>query len=512
MSLDATDLYRQLQATSPEKAKETWAKVDSSLWHELVTEFLTADRDDSNQQVYGQFGIDLLRRGITLFRPGRSDEIDESAIKNLMQLYLDCPSHGEETFPAMLLHLLATSSQDNAWRAFTELLHEKPLTDSRAVVIAISPLFTPASSEMVGQLFPGLKEHLGSLPWAAAVLDLANFYTRHSSVSRHPLAEDAALLANMLGQFTQRVLKLEESPPKTQEDLVQRGQQVNDSVAVMIGLLDAVALIGDPQYVGKVYPLLEIAHRRLRVEAAAALAKLGEEAGEEALCKMAEETSVRLRVLVYAEELGIDEKIPEPFRTPVARAEAELVAWLTEPTQYAVPPDDIQLFDERTLYWPGHDERVTCFLFRYGYEREERFENIGIAGPCTSTVAADLLDLPPQQIYALFAGLTAEHEDIYQVAVDKPSVAAELARLERRIPPDEYEDITPLWIGVFFEYRALACDATRDGTPGTLIVDDQETVQWTPRGNSDRSLGANEAYAIYKGRRLLESFNDDFRS
>ena len=70
-------------------------------------------------------------------------------------------------------------------------------------------------------------------------------------------------------------------------------------------LCDAIALIGDTDKTTALFQAMDLAHRRIQAEAAAALVRLGIEAGSQRLGGLAEEPSVRLRVLAYAEELGI---------------------------------------------------------------------------------------------------------------------------------------------------------------------------------------------------------------
>src|SRR6185312_3349414 len=130
---------------------------------------------------------------------------------------------------------------------------------------------------------------------------------------------------------------------------------------------DALALIGDKSAVGKLYQALRVGHRRLRTEAAAALARLGEAQGADELAQLAAEPIARLRVLAYTDELGLKEKIDPQYTTAVARAEAELCVWLAEPTQYGVPPTSCELFDCRRQHWPGFDDPVDCFLFQFQY-------------------------------------------------------------------------------------------------------------------------------------------------
>ncbi len=161
---------------------------------------------------------------------------------------------------------------------------------------------------------------------------------------------------------------------------------------------------------------MELQHRRLRVEAAAALARLGDQQGEQTLVELASEPVVRLRVVHYAEELGLGESIPEEYPSDIAIAEAELVTHLAQPTAIGTPPSRCELVDTRSLYWPGYEEPRNCYLFRFTYSFRSdsgtdcRVSNIGIAGPVHRTsVQGDVSELPVDEIYALFAGCHAEH-------------------------------------------------------------------------------------------------------
>lgn len=484
-----------------------WNDVDVLQWQQLVEYFA-----QQKSRQFAPFGESLIRRGLGLVLDHKQPETIVSPQLANLSLLFHAASGADDSFRALVLNLLSSVPVEETWQEFVTLVTVTAPQTPQTAVVAMTPLFRSTPSDLIAVLFPKLADQLGQLSLAAPILDLANYYTRQGCSSVHPLRDHALTLASMLRQFTQEMLRLEERTPESHDQLVRLGQQVNDAVAIMIGLLDALALIDDNQHAAVIYPLLEIAHRRLRVEAAAALARLGESVGEESLIAMAAERAVRLTVLAYAEELGIDQRIDTVYRIPEARAEGELVAWLAEPTQFAMPPDEMSLFDQRSLNWPGYDEPVDCFLFRFGYSRDTgSFENIGISGPISKTVSSDLLDLPPQQIYALFAGLDSEHDDIYELHVESETATRHVARLLARIPQEEYWVDQPLWLGVFFEYRVLVATADRNSSKGTLIID-EECLQWYPTGNPNRPVEPEQAYAIYKGRRLLNAFNDGFTS
>jgi hypothetical protein len=165
--------------------------------------------------------------------------------------------------------------------------------------------------------------------------------------------------------------------------------------------------------------------------------------------------------------------------------------------------------DARTQSWPGFEAPVHCYLLRFVYLiGEVKFSNIGIAGPLTHAFAADLSDLPPDDIYAAFAGWQAEGEQIHETDALNLSNAqqVEAARLRQRVLDEGYQAIEPLTLGSFFGDHVLIATARRDDSPGVVVADDRVT-RWWPRGVNQRPIGPLEAYCIYKGKRLLRAFN-----
>jgi hypothetical protein len=342
---------------------------------------------------------------------------------------------------------------------------------------------------------------------AAAVLDLANFLTREERLPAHPAAGRSGQLATLLGSLSQQLERIEEGPPQAASEEVYR--RVNEGVALAVSLCDALALIGDVSHAGKLHQALALGHRRVRTEAAYALARLGDPAGRESLAALAAEPVARLRVLAYAEELGLTDQIDEQFKSPQAKAEAELVVWLSDPTQMGLPPGKCELIDRRHQYWPGYDDPVECFLFHFSYRLAGAvYSNVGIVGPLTHALTADLADLPPDDIYAAFAGWQAEHEELFEVEAERltPSGQREAERLGRRLHEAGYQGVEPVKLGYFFGEPVLVAAANRDGVPGYAVVDSQD-IDWRPTAQRPRPLGPDEVYYIYKGRKLLKAFN-----
>jgi hypothetical protein len=449
------------------------------------------------------------RRQAIESKPPPANEVVE-ILESLEALYRELGTASRAR--GQLLAWLATGATDAELDLLGNLLLDDPPTDDQDVVQALAPLFQRQRVQ-AARLFPRLLRAISSPALAAPVVDLANYLTRNGIVSKHPAAECALELTNLLGELSQTLLRLEERPDTFGDSPQELSRRVARGVALAVSLCDALALIGDKAAVGKLYQALRVGHRRLRTEAAAALARLGEGQGANELAQLAAEPIARLRVLAYAEELGIRGKIDTQYATPEARAEAELCVWLAEPTQYGVPPTSCELFDQRKQHWPGFDQPVDCYLFQFQYvvtleSGEQSFSNIGIAGPLVHAFVADLGDLPAEDIYAAFAGWHAQHEEIREYDVERLSQSEQLEveRLKRRLHDDGYSAIEAQRMGYFFGEKALVASAQRQSVPGIAVVDFQST-SFFPQRHSRHPLGADEAYSIYKGRKLLKVFN-----
>jgi len=407
-----------------------------------------------------------------------------------------------------LLQLLAASAIPYELAEFANLVVEDPPCDAPSAMLAFGPLFQHTSYDP-NALFPKLLDGLAHQVVAASILDLANFLFRHGLIDPHPGETRKEQLIELLGAVVGRLARMEEDPTEFAASPHEIAQQIGDAVALAVALCDALALIGDQEAVGKLYQALEVRHRRLHTEAAAALARLGEDAGKDALVALASEPVARLRVLAYAEELDLTDKLDEQFTLPPARAEAELALWLAQPSQMGLPPSQLELIDSRTQHWPGYDEPVECFLFRFTYHLPTSdYSNVGIASPLTYAFGADLLDLPPDDIYAAFAGWHAEHEDIFEMdaAALTEAQRLEVTRLERRLRDHDYDSVQATILGMFLGDKVLVARALREGHAGIAVIDEYEPI-WFPLRNPSRPISSHEACCIYKGRRLLRAFN-----
>ena len=451
----------------------------------------------------------LLHRVLARQHHLEGENLTLAEVQVLSQMYSSrgssCPARH------LTLAILNADGSETALHESVELLISDPLQNSNDIAVALAPFFRQQHSFAVDALFPRLFDGLDNLAAAPSILDLANYLCREDRVDEHPAEDRKEALLAFFGNLIQRLAVLQERPePPDQEDSARYRLQIQESISLAVSMCDAIALLQMEEATGKLFQALELKHRRLRTEAAAALASLGEEGGAEVLVQLAAEPIARLRVLKYCEELGISERVPDEFCTLAARAESELSLWLSQPPQFGIPPMKCELIDERTLYWPGYEELVDCFLFRYEYQFQDgAYSNIGIAGPLTQSLAVDLSDLPPEDIYAVFAGYDAEHEEMveYEMSELDEYHRADVSRLERRLRDHGYYDIETLRFGSFFGERYIIAKASLDGASGMMITDSNELMLCPTTSGSQRSLGVNEAAFLYRGRKLIRTFN-----
>ncbi|MHC2068724.1 HEAT repeat domain-containing protein [Bremerella sp. T1] len=410
----------------------------------------------------------------------------------------------------LLLALLSATGDDEALAVFTELVVEQPPTNSNAAAIAFVPLLRQDDLP-TETLFPKLLEALSHLSVASLVLDLANYVTRNGMVAQHPASDRVEALGELFGGLIARLSKFETEPPKEAKDFAAAKVAVTEATSIALAICDAFSLIGDSKAEGKLKSALELKHRKLRSEAAIALAKLGNDEGKELLVELAAEAVCRPRVLAVAEELDMLDKIPNEQKTDEAKVEGELAAWLALDTQFGMPPHEVHQVDRRELGWPGFEETQHCHLIQYAYHMPGgTFQSVGIVGPVTQSFAVDLTSLPLPDIYAAFAGWQAEHPEVFELEPHQwQANQQELANsLLQRVASEGYETPQPAMLGFFFGDVRLIAATKKDGQAGTAVADLRNTTFY-PAGESRHPIGPREAYYIHAGREYLHAFNKE---
>jgi hypothetical protein len=408
-----------------------------------------------------------------------------------------------------LLARLAADDGAVSLATFAELIATDPPRRVEDALVAFAPLLRPRRELAAEALFPRLLDGLAHLSVAAIVLDVTNHFARTGVLRPHPAGSRAAQLTELFGRVTIGLEKLGVSAPaQDAASWHEQRQSAEEASALLISLCDALALVGDRSVCDKLRAALDLPHRRLRTEAAAALARLGQPDGIAALADLTAEPVVRTRAIAYLEELGLADEVPLAFRSPLAKAEGTLAQWLAAPMQFGVPPARIELTDHRRQYWPGFSEQIDCFLFRYAYAASlGTLRGVAIVGPLIHTTACDLDGLPPEYVYALFAGFQAEHDQIAEQPLSELSGSERdmVGEVCGRFGP-EFSHVSPIKLGHFFGERHVVASAQRAGESGTLVID-AEMPHWYRAGDPHRPLGDTEAYQIHKGRKLLSTFN-----
>ena len=290
-----------------------------------------------------------------------------------------------------LLAWLATRNQPDCIRTWTSLICNDPPEYRSGIGLAFGPLMRRDIEPQDWMLQSLLAEGVQHQQLAPAIFDLFNFYVREKIIELHPATERAEELTALLGQLVGKMGRIEEGSIDAQHDPHQIGQQVADSVALIVALSDTLAMIQFAPAIGKLHQALELKHRRVQAEAAAALVRLGDDMGKQALIKLAEEPVVRLRILKYAEELGLLNEISLELQGEIAQAESHLAIWLAEPAQMGIAPSRVELVDNRELYWPSYEHPVQCYIFRFEYGSENRlYRNLAISGPLVHAFSAGL--------------------------------------------------------------------------------------------------------------------------
>ena len=409
--------------------------------------------------------------------------LSESRIDAIRALYESVPA--EARLRCMLLGWLACSDQTDALKQWVQLLVTAPPQCHADLAVAFGPLFDRQRQYSAAGLFPKLLDALEHLSVAAAVLDLANFLRREDRVKIHPASERIEFLCQTLRMLTEQLAMVEEGQPPEGASMAQVSQMVNEAVPLITALCDSLSLIGDPQAVGPLNRASELKHRRLRTEALSALCQLGQQDAAAGLLEMAQEPVARLRVLKYAEELGLIDQVADQWTTSAARAESELAMWLAHPSNMGIAPSQIELIDTRTMAWPSFDEPQSCFLFRYVFRFSgNEVENIGMVGPTTHAFATSLLGLPVSDLYACFAGWHCTHENIIEMSINQArmhqpgAVERLMSYLASHVAGERDEwDSEPRFLGMFMGEPVLVVSASGESGLGTYVVD-QQAVSW----------------------------------
>lgn len=438
-------------------------------------------------------------------------ETEEGAIRRLMavqsaaELYLKI-RHGRFTrVEGALLQVPFASGHSTAIRMGVDLLLQQPPDAWTSASLALSPLLQYDDWDR-SIVFPRVFDTANPSILSSA-LDIANHLFSNHKIDSHPAKERYALFVKLLGEIVQRLGILEENPAKFGDSAESIQRILFDSVSLCVSLCHTMSVIGDPACIGKLNQALDLKHRRIRIEAAFALGKLGEQHGIDALVEMAIDPAVRTRVLAYAEELGCIDKIDEQYRSVLAIAESQLAQWLAQVENMGLPPTRIELLEQRTLPWPGFELPQECFLFRFGYGmRDSEFSNVGFAGPMSKAFSQDLANVSIDDAFAIFAGWDIEHPEVYETPANQLSTSDESTVYEwgQALQGEKFDSVEPAFLAHFFGNRVLVGMGEKGGRQQPFAFDGKELVSLPSLSPSPDALTLT--YYLWRGREFFHTF------
>ncbi|MFO0011687.1 MAG: hypothetical protein ACK553_03010 [Planctomycetota bacterium] len=297
-----------------------------------------------------------------------------------------------------LLQLLLVNPVRSAVALGIDLLVDSPPHSWQDASLAIGAL-VQSNRWQIADVYPRLLDSTDPAVLSPA-LDLANLLFSERGVQPHPARERFDALLGLLGSVVARLATMEEDPTRFSQSVPEIQRILFDSVSLTVSLCHTMALLEDVRAVGKLNQAMELGHRRIRAEAAYALVRLGEQSAVDRLLELAGDDALRPRILAYAKQLGLSDRIEPEWESEESRARSMLALHLSQPEHFSMAPHHIEQIDQRELVLPDRSEPQTCFLFRYTYFLGDReTSNFALAGPFVHLLPPHISDWEPDAIY-----------------------------------------------------------------------------------------------------------------
>jgi hypothetical protein len=116
---------------------------------------------------------------------------------------------------------------------------------------------------------------------------------------------------------------------------------------------------------------LEHPNKSTQLEAAWADALHAGKTGIEFLTKACLDVKTSETAKQYLEEVNQAAAIPEAAREPKFAAKAAMTSWLMHPKELGEAPKELELIDQRELFWPPVKEKRLVSLFKFTWESSE---------------------------------------------------------------------------------------------------------------------------------------------
>ena len=249
----------------------------------------------------------------------------------------------------------------------------------------------------------------------------------------------------------------------------------------------------------------------VRIEAAWASTKLGQEIGLQMLSDFCLDINQSKTAIHYLKELGKLDRIPEEAKNDDFQAKAEFASWLAHPNELGQPPDELEVVDKRTIFWPPAGEKKTLWLIKYRlqdkYELEPDDVDCGLVGSTTwCFFSYKMNQRPPEDCLAIHC---CWELDLWDMEIDDPK---EHESLLNQWPHDQLTDAVvshlveiPAEFGYGREQVVLA-KAMMNRESGWAVLDGENSA-WYPEDEMPGEQYDAIVLKIHVGRRLLE-FNE----
>lgn len=250
----------------------------------------------------------------------------------------------------------------------------------------------------------------------------------------------------------------------------------------------------------------------VRVKAAWASARLGNQDGVHRLSQYCLDFKHAESAKRYLIDLGSEDKIPEKSKDPVFEAITEFSRWLAHPCELGRYPDALELVDRRELAWPPSRSPKWFSLVKYRAKDPtglgEDDVGCGLVGSITFCFFSHNLEQrPPEDCYAIHCCWEMEQAKL----IEKTDV---------RDNPSEYNSMLSQWTGAplsnltmtfvaeispVIEYgqRLVGlASGILNGQQGWVVLDGNESC-WYPRSEMPSGCSEGVVLNIHIGSRLL---------
>lgn len=485
-SIPDSESPRRLQWNAPDEWLPTLLLAERICQWESVERESLASLSDHRKALLqealsalGNWLCQLSRTSTTTFEDQTAKLVQLMVSQRAFECYRAFRRYEPSKCLGLFLQAMFLSGHSSSLRLAVDLLVESPPGDWKDSAHGLSTLMQSTDWKLA-DVFPRILDTQNPSVLAPA-LDLANSMVRKHGVTPHPAACKFESLLNVFGAVTMQLQALEENPRKFSDSVQVIQRILFDAVSLLVACCDSFALIGDPRAIGKLNQAIELRHRRIKLEAAYALVKLGETRALDLIVELLQDDSSRSRAIAYLQELSAEDRIGAEWTSSLAKAKSDLAIWLSQPEQFAIPPSKIELVEQRTMHWPGFEGPQECFLLQFDYGTGDgNYSNVGFAGPFASAMGLDIKSLSNDAAFAMY--LANDVQDDSESRVDwesltgrqKDSYADWLDALGQK----GFEQIEPLARLRTLGNEGLLCQGrTGDGSLWGILTDGDSVIR-----------------------------------